>query len=155
MTPKCALFPVGRKVGLVAVSNETRTERAERILRLLRSSYPGKRCYDIDGRGMHFVCEVEPAAEHPGYDKAVEVIISSTPHKHKQTTQRYKVLSGTLELHVDDASILLRQGDAYTVRPEAAHWATSDDEAVVEICSKPGWTPEDHLRVSQPERTST
>ena len=96
------------------MSNETATQRADRILRLLRSSYPGKHCYDVDGRGMHFVCEVEPVAEHPGYDKAVEVIIRSTPHKHERTTQRYRVLSGTLELHVNDASILLQAGDTYT-----------------------------------------
>jgi mannose-6-phosphate isomerase-like protein (cupin superfamily) len=126
------------------MSNETATERAERILRVLGSSFPGKRCYDVDGRGMHFVCEVEPVDNDSGWDKAVEVVISSTPHKHARTTQRYKVLAGTLELHVNDASILLREGDTYTVEPETAHWATSEDEAVVEIRSKPGWTADDH-----------
>jgi hypothetical protein len=91
------------------VSGETTTERAERILGALRSAYPGKRCYDIDGRALHFVCEVEPVLDHPGYDKAVEVIISSSPHKHTRTTQRYTVLSGILELHLDDASVRLCQ----------------------------------------------
>jgi mannose-6-phosphate isomerase-like protein (cupin superfamily) len=104
---------------------------------------------------MHFVCEVEPVVEHPGYDKAVEVIISSTPHKHERTTQQYRVLSGTLELHIDDASIVLDEADTYTINPETAHWATSEDEAVVEIYSEPGWTPEDHQHVRQTGRTST
>lgn len=134
------------------MSGETTTERAARILGVLRSAYPGKRCYDIDGRAMHFVCEVEPGADHPGYDKAVEVIISSSPHKHKRTTQRYVVLSGTLELHLNDASIRLRPGDTYTVQPEIVHWGKSNDEAVVEIYSTPGWTAEDHLTASEPER---
>lgn len=58
--------------------DETATQRADRILSMLRSSYPGKRRYDVDGRGMHFVCEVEPVADDSGYDRAVEVIISST-----------------------------------------------------------------------------
>jgi mannose-6-phosphate isomerase-like protein (cupin superfamily) len=154
MTPEQASS--GQAYGAsVRPPDETTPERAERILRLLRNSYPGKRCYDIDGRGLHFVCEVDPAAEHPGYDKAVEVIISSNPHKHKRTTQRYTLLSGSLELHLNDASILLRTGDTYIVKPETVHWATSDDEALVEICSRPGWTPEDHLHVHPPERPST
>jgi hypothetical protein len=83
------------------MSSETAAQRSDRILRLLRSSYPGRRCYDIDGHGTHFVCELEPAADHPEYDKALEVIISSNPHKHKRATQQYKVLSGTVELHVE------------------------------------------------------
>src|SRR2546422_8697874 len=129
------------------MSSETAEQRSDRILRLLTSSYPGRRCYDINGHGTHFVCELEPAADHPEYDLALEVIISSNPHKHKRATQRYKVLTGTLELHVDGASILLHEGDAYTVKPQAVHCATSEDEALVEIRSTPGWTPEDHLRV--------
>jgi hypothetical protein len=40
------------------------------------------------------------------------------------------VLKGTLALHVKDASILLEEGETDTVKPQAAHWATSDDEAV-------------------------
>jgi mannose-6-phosphate isomerase-like protein (cupin superfamily) len=102
---------------------------------------------------MHFVCELEPVADHSGYDRAVEVIIATAPHKHKRTTQRYTVLRETLELHVNDASILLREGDTYTIELQAAHWATSEDQAVVEICSKPAWTPEDHLHLPQSGRT--
>jgi quercetin dioxygenase-like cupin family protein len=124
------------------MSDETEAERSDRILRLLRTSYPGKRCYDVDGH--------EPADEESGYDKAVEVIITSAPHRHERTTQRYTVLAGTLELHVNDASILLHEGDTYTIEPKTAHWATSEDEAVVEICSKPGWTVDDHLHWRQP-----
>src|SRR5690349_20640534 len=102
------------------MSDETPALRADRILSRLRSSYPGKRCYDVDGRATHFVCEVEPVDEQSGYDKAVEVIITSSPHKHERTPQRYKVLKGTLELHLNAASILLHKGDTYTVEPETA-----------------------------------
>jgi quercetin dioxygenase-like cupin family protein len=125
--------------------DETPAQRADRILSWLRSSYPGRRCYDVDGRATQFVCEVEPVDGQSGYDTAVEVIISSSPHKHERATQRYQVLKGTLELHLDDDSMLLHEGDTCNVKPGTAHWATSEDEAVVEIRSKPGWNPEDHL----------
>jgi mannose-6-phosphate isomerase-like protein (cupin superfamily) len=142
---------LGNTYGVVRLMpGETAAERADRILRVLRSSFPGKSCYEVDGRGVHFVCEVEPVDKDSGWDKAVEVIISSTPRKHEHTTQRYRVLAGTLELHVNDASILLREGETYFVEPKTAHWATSEDEAVVEIRSRPGWTADDHHDLPPP-----
>ena len=129
------------------MNQETVKERSERILNKLKEKYPGKECYDLDGRGLHFVCEVEPASEHPEYDTAIEVIIQSKPHKHLKTTQRYTVLSGNMELHVDDKMIHLKAGDKYVISPGKVHWATSSDETLVELRSIPGWTKEDHIVV--------
>lgn len=112
---------------------------------MFEKKYPDNKSYDLDGRALHFVCEVEPVNEHPEYDKAVEVIISSKPHKHIKMTQYYTILKGELELHVGDKIIELKKGNKYTVKPNTVHWAKSNNECWVEIYSKPGWTKEDHI----------
>ena len=123
-------------------------QRAEAILKQLQQKYPGKNSFDLDGRGLHFVCEVEPTQDHPEYDKAVEVIIDSKPHQHLKMTQYYTVLSGEMTLHVENQTLTLKAGDQYTIKPGSVHWAESD-QCWVEILSRPGWTKEDHLVVSQ------
>jgi mannose-6-phosphate isomerase-like protein (cupin superfamily) len=125
--------------------NESSIQRSERILKMLKSKYPNKDSYDLDGRAMHFVCEVEPVSEHKEYDRAVEIMIQSRPHKHHKMTQYYTVISGILELHVDNEIVILSAGDKYTVLPEVIHWAKSSDECCVELYSTPGWTKEDHI----------
>lgn len=129
------------------MNEETAQERSDRIIKLLKEKYPGKDCYDLDGRGLHFVCEIEPVSEHSEYDTAIEVIVKSKPHKHLKMVQRYTVLSGNMELHVDDETILLAEGDKYVIIPGKVHWATSNDETLVELYSVPGWTKEDHIVV--------
>jgi len=131
------------------MKDETFEERSRRILQVLREKYPGKEAFDLDGRGLHFVCEVEPTTDHPEYDRAVEVIIQSRPHKHLKTTQEYTILSGTLELYVEDEVVALKLGDKYTIEPDTIHWAKSSDECWLEIYSTPGWTKEDHIVVTQ------
>lgn len=126
---------------------KTTTTRSKRIINSLLGKYPGKKTYDLDGRGEHFVCEVEPVTDHPEYDKAVEVIISSRPHKHLKMTQYYTILSGILELHLGEKVVKLQTGDKYTIRPNNIHWARSDKECWIEIYSTPGWTKEDHIVV--------
>jgi mannose-6-phosphate isomerase-like protein (cupin superfamily) len=127
---------------------ETPEQRTSRILKQLKSKYPGAKSYDLDGRGLHFVCEVEPVDDHPDYDRAIEVIIESRPHKHLKMTQNYSILSGNLELHIGDEVIPLKTGDKYTVLPNKVHWANSNNECWLEIYSRPGWTKEDHIVVS-------
>lgn len=130
------------------MNKETNQQRTERILRQLKEKYPNSESYDLDGRGLHFVCEVEPVKDHSEYDRAVEVIIASKPHKHLRMTQHYKVYSGTLHLHVDDKIVVLSTGDTYVIKPGVVHWATSDDECWVELYSEPGWTKDDHITAS-------
>ena len=127
---------------------ETHEERAKRILNKLKEKYPDVNTIDLDGSGNHFVSEVEPATDHPEYDRAIEVIIKSQPHKHNKMKQWYTILSGTLQLHVGDETIELNQGDKYVVEPGLVHWAESTDECWLEIYSEPGWTKEDHIPVT-------
>jgi len=127
---------------------DTLKQRSDRILKQLKAKYPKAKSYDLDGRCMHFVCEVEPVADHPEYDKAIEVIIESRPHKHLKMTQNYTIVSGNLELHIGEKVIPLKTGDKYTVFPNNIHWAKSDNECWLEIYSEPGWTKEDHIVVS-------
>jgi len=119
-------------------------QRADRILNQLKTKYPGKNSFDLDGRGLHFVCEVEPTQDHHEYDKAVEVIIDSKPHKHLKMTQYYTILSGEMTLYFENQKITLKTGDKYTIEPGNIHYAKSD-ECWVEILSRPGWTKEDHI----------
>lgn len=128
---------------------ETTKQRTERILKQLRKKYPDCKSYDLDGRGKHFVCEVEPVHEHPEYDRAIEVMISTKPHKHLEMTQYYKIISGNLDLYVNDKVIKLKAGDKYAVTPNKVHWAKSDGECWLEIYSEPGWTKEDHVLVER------
>lgn len=130
------------------MSNETIAQRTERILTALKGKYPDKKVFDLDDRGLHFVCEVEPTTNHPDYDVAVEVIIDSIPHKHLKMTQYYKILSGSLALYIEEDEVLLPEGDTYTIQPNTVHSAKSvDGECWVEIRSEPGWTKEDHIIV--------
>ena len=131
----------------MATQEESVEERASRLLNKLKSKYPGKNVLDLDGRGKHFVCELEPTADHPEYDRAIEIIIDSKPHKHLRMTQYYKVLSGSLQLHVNDKIVVLNAGDSYVVNPGDVHWAQSNDECWLEIYSEPGWTQADHIPV--------
>lgn len=115
------------------MNNETKEERSKRILNALHAKYPDKKVYDLDGRCLHFVAEVEPVEEHPEYDRAVEVIIESVPHKHLKMTQHYTIINGNLEFHFGDIVQHFQSGDKFTVNPNVVHWARSDNECWVEI----------------------
>ena len=128
---------------------EITKERSKRILNKLKSKYPGKESFDIDGRGKHFVCIIDSAENHPEYDKAIEVIISSKPHKHKKITQYYKILSGALKLYINNKYVILQTNDTYIIKPNIIHWATSNNECWVEICSRPAWTKKDHILINK------
>jgi len=130
------------------MKKETPKQRANRILKALKAKYPQAKAYDLYGNGNHFVSEIEPVTEHPEYDRAIEVIISSKPHKHIKMTQYYTVISGDLELHIGNTVIQLHPGDKYVIKPGNVHWAKSKNEAWVELYSEPGWTKEDHILVN-------
>ena len=133
------------------MKQETVKTRGERILNEIRRKFPDKVSYDLDGRNLHFVCEVEPVTEHSEYDRAVEVIIKSRPHKHLKMTQWYTIISGELTLHVGEETIALQAGDKYTVNPGLVHWAESvgEKECWLELYSEPGWTKADHIVVEE------
>lgn len=133
------------------MKNKSSLERSQRILNQLQKKYPGKTVFDLDEEGQHFICEIEPSSEHSEFDRAVEVIIKSRPHKHQKMKQRYTIVSGHLELHIGSQIQNLGPGETYTITPGTVHWATSHDECWVEIYSEPGWTKEDHILVTLQE----
>jgi hypothetical protein len=128
------------------MEDKTILKRSERIINELKEKYPSASVWDVDGSGKHFVAEVEPSKDHPEYDRAIEVIISSKPHKHLKMIQEYKVIVGDLELHLGDRVVILCQGEKHIIRPGIIHWANGD-ECWVEIYSTPGWTKEDHIQI--------
>ena len=130
------------------MKKEDLKQRSNRILNQLKNKYPGKNVFDLDGRRKHFVCEAEPTKDHPEYDRAIEVIIQSKPHKHLKMTQYYTIFSGTLELHLGKRIVILHSKDKYTIYPGNVHWAESKDECWVEIYSKPSWAADDHIPVN-------
>lgn len=130
------------------MKKETSKQRSKRIINQLKKKYPGKNSFDLDGRSKHFVCEIEPTKDHPEYDRAVEVIISSRPHKHLKMTQYYTIIQGILNLYLGKKAITLKATDKYTIPSGQAHWAKSRDECWLEIYSEPGWTKEDHIPAS-------
>lgn len=130
------------------MKKQTIKQHSVRILNQLRKKFPGAKTFDLDGRGKHFLSEVEPTKNHPEYDRAIEVIISSKPHKHLKMTQYYTILSGILDLHIGKKKITLHPGDKYTILPGNIHWAESENECWLEIYSTPGWTKEDHIPVN-------
>lgn len=130
------------------VKEETPQERSQRILSLLRTRYPGKDAFDVDGSANHFAAEIEPAEDHPEYDRAIEVVIKSKPHLHHKMKQRFKILSGKLRLHIGENVITLSEGETYDIPTEIAHWAEGEGETWVEVYSEPGWTAEDHIPVT-------
>ncbi len=144
---KLMIINLSTRCIIVIMNDESANDRSKRILKSLKSKNPSKNSFDLDGRGLHFVCELEPSNDHPEFDRAIEVIIESKPHKHLKMTQNYTVLSGDLEFHADDQILNLHPGDKFTVVPGVIHWAKSNNECWVEIYSEPGWTKDDHITV--------
>lgn len=117
------------------------------IIHKLQQQYPGKAVIDLNGDGKHMVCEIEPTSDHPEYDRAIEVIIASKPHKHNYTKQIYTILTWHLDLYVDQDQIFLSPWDTHTIDPWQVHRASSEDQCIVEIHSTPWRTPDDHIPV--------
>lgn len=134
-------------VKIIFMEKENLEKYSNQILNQLKAEYPKAESFDVDGSGSHFACEIEPTKDHPEYDRAIEVIFKSKPHKHLKMKQYYKIISGKLKLFIDNKIINLAEGDEYVIFPEETHWAESEDGCRVEIYSRPGWTKEDHIPV--------
>jgi len=114
------------------------------LLAELKKKYPKKLIILNDTtRPTELICEVDPTARHPEYSVAVAVIEKSQPHVHHQITETYKVLKGTLTLHLGEQEQVLEQGQVVVIEPGQVHWAEGNC-AWVQCTSEPGWTIEDH-----------
>jgi mannose-6-phosphate isomerase-like protein (cupin superfamily) len=120
---------------------------AAAIIKKFVNEYPKKNivCLPVYNPG-EIICELDPTSEHPHYSRAIVAIKKSVPHYHNIAVETYKVLDGTLDLFVDGAHIQLNKGDSYVIRPKSVHYASARF-AIVQVDSKPGWSPEDHILV--------
>src|SRR5688500_7239142 len=118
---------------------------ASGAIEYFRVTYPGKHIVALPEEDpTEIICEIDPADEHPEYGTAIAAIKASVPHYHKKATETYKVLRGDLKLFVDDQQHVLEVGDTFVIKPEQIHYAEGDF-TLVEVVSRPGWTPEDHI----------
>jgi mannose-6-phosphate isomerase-like protein (cupin superfamily) len=125
-----------------------------KIERAFKFKHPGRDIIMIPPENpTEIICEVEPTSEHPEYSVALVAIDSSEPHYHKLSTETYTVLKGALALKLSRKEVLLYPGISYVVPPNTVHSAEGDrtigDITIVEVTSRPGWTPEDHILVEQ------
>ncbi len=126
-------------------SNRGDGVNTQSVLAELEALYPGKLIKKLPPDDpKEIVCEFDPKEDHPDWSLAVAVIDQSAPHYHRQTTETYMVIRGTLTLHVGNQELTLFEGQQYTIIPEQVHWATGD-ETWVEVYCSPGYTSDDHI----------
>lgn len=105
-----------------------------------RVEVPGETIFEIvtEGDGVDFgVAEVE--------------IIDSLAHFHKETREVYILLSGKLEIRLNDKTVVLENyGETVTIPQNVVHSAKSlgYGPAGVLIVTMPAWTQADHHLVS-------
>ena len=125
------------------------------MAKAFKFKYPDKRVLfePSEENPTAVVCEIEPASEHPDYSLARLALGSFEPHYHKLSSQTYDVLRGklVLKLALAGKEVVLIPGTEYIVPPNMVHSGESvTEDTVVEITSRPGWTPNDHVFVNQP-----
>jgi mannose-6-phosphate isomerase-like protein (cupin superfamily) len=113
----------------------------------LQSQFPGKTIIKVPERSPgEILCEVDPTSEHPEYSKAIAIIDRSIPHVHYETKETYKVLKGSLVVHISGVEYPLKEGESIVIEPDKIHWAEGK-ETWVECYSEPGWRIDDHVRI--------
>ena len=119
----------------------------KKIIQKLQQKYPNKTIITNDKtHPTEILCETDPPSEHSEYSIAISVIDKSKPHKHNITTETYKIINGTLSLHVGEKAIMMNTGDKYVVSPGTIHWAEGK-ETWIECQATPAWTLKDHILI--------
>lgn len=97
------------------------------------------------------IYELVSTEDNLGYSCAIADIIESRPHYHKQTAETYVMLTGILEVTVDDKQYVLHPGDVLAIPLNGVHFARSlsDKPARLLVSCVPGWTAEDHIFVEE------
>lgn len=120
---------------------------AKDVITYFENNYPGRNIVSLPAENpTEIICEIDPTSEHPEHNTAIAAIKRSEPHYHKEATEYYKIIKGTLTLYVDGREIVLNEGSEYTIKPKSIHYATGDF-AIVEVKSSPGWTSGDHILI--------
>lgn len=117
------------------------------VIHQLQSQYPNKDILqnkDDNGQVIEIICEVESTKEHPGWSKAIVVADRSLPHMHKQITETYTVIKGTLNVYIENEEHNLTTGQSITIPPNKIHHVEGN-ATWFEAHSEPGWYLEDHI----------
>lgn len=118
-----------------------------KVLKQLSIKYPKKKIIkNINQSGVvcEILCEIEPASSHPEYSLAIAVIDHSPLHIHKNTTEKYKILKGSLRIFKGFKEYNLRSGNEIVIEPGEIH-SSIGRETWIEAYSEPGWTIKDHI----------
>lgn len=95
------------------------------------------------------IYELVGTEEGLGWSFAIADIIQSEPHYHTHTCETYVMVTGILEVSVNDQKHVLYPGDVITIPINSVHSARSltDLPARILVSCVPGWTFEDHIHV--------
>jgi len=79
-------------------------------------------------------------------ERAVAVIERSQAHFHREMTEIYTALRGTLYVACEGKGYVLNPGESITVKPGCIHYARGAfGVAWVEVICDPGWRQDDHF----------
>lgn len=122
---------------------------AKKVVAELKKEYPGRKIIlNPKTNPTEILCEVDPTDKHPEFASAISVIDQTVPHWHERAAEIYYVLSGRLELVVDNQRFVLNQDEFRVIPPGKVH-ASRGRETWVLIYSEPGWKAEDHLLIKE------
>jgi mannose-6-phosphate isomerase-like protein (cupin superfamily) len=77
---------------------------------------------------------------------AIAIIERSQPHFHREITETYRVLRGTLLVARAGEGFVLDVGDSITINPSQIHHAKAlGDPAWIEVLCDPAWRADDHF----------
>lgn len=96
------------------------------------------------------IYEMVGEAEGLGWTLAVADITQSAPHFHRYISETYIMVTGVLEVTIDDKQYVMHPGDVIVIPANAVHSARSltDEPARILVPCVPGWTPKDHNLVT-------
>ena len=79
-------------------------------------------------------------------ERAIAIIEWSEPHFHREITETYRVLRGTLLVARAGEGFVLQVGDSITITPGQIHHAKAlGDPAWIEALCDPAWRADDHF----------
>jgi mannose-6-phosphate isomerase-like protein (cupin superfamily) len=112
-------------------------DEIEQIKAELLREYPGA-AIKVAPDQAEIVAEIEPK-------RAVAVIQLSQPHFHREMTEVYRILRGTLYVVCGGVGHVLGVGQSLTIEPGKVHYARgAGGFAWLEVLSEPAWTSEDY-----------
>jgi len=128
-------FRAGRKLEPKCYNNPMDTEE---VIKELSNKYPGKKIIKIpEDNPTEIICEISPGI-------VISVIDKSESHYHKEMTETYEILKGSLDVYKDGDKQILVTGDRIVIEPGVVHYAIGD-ETWIKVIANPPWTPEDHI----------